>query len=243
MMDCNMAGKEAELLYEMHATATAHKCAFVNFARGCNDTYYSDCVSSCNNCFGCTGLNHKEYCILNKQYTKEQYEELLPKIVDHMKSTGEWGQGFPPSIMPFGYNETVAQDLYPLEKEVALKLGFKWCDYESPVPEAEKIISANQLPVSILEIPNDILNWAIKCEVTNKPFKIIPQELEFYRKMKLSIPHVHPDERHKRRMAMRNPHKLWGRKCDKCSADIKTSFAPDRPEVVYCEKCYLDEVY
>ena len=34
-----------------------------------------------------------------------------------------------------------------------------------------------------------------------------------------------------------------GRKCDKCSKDMKTTYAPKRPEIVYCEECYLNEVY
>ena len=34
--------------------------------------------------FGCIGLRNKQYCVLNKQYTKEEYEELVPKIIKHM---------------------------------------------------------------------------------------------------------------------------------------------------------------
>lgn len=243
MMDCTMTGKESELVYEMHATITAHTCAFVNFCRIAGNVYYSDCISSCNNCFGCTGLSHKEYCILNKQYTKKEYEILLPKIIYHMKKTDEWGRGMPPSIMPFGYNETLAHDFYPLTRAEALKLGFKWCDYEASAPESIKTIPAGKLPSCIDDVPDDILNWAIKCEATDKLFKIIPQELGFYRRMKLPIPHHHPDERHKRRMALRLPHKLWDRKCGKCGSVIKTSFAPNRKEIVFCEQCYLGEVY
>jgi hypothetical protein len=51
---------------------------------------------------------------LNKQYTKEEYEKLLPKIIAHMKKTGEWGEFFPISISPFNYEETPAMDYYPL---------------------------------------------------------------------------------------------------------------------------------
>ena len=29
----------------------------------------------------------------------------------------EWGEFFPSSISPFGYNETVAQDYYPMTRE------------------------------------------------------------------------------------------------------------------------------
>jgi hypothetical protein len=51
------------------------------------------------------------------------------------------------------------------------------------------------------------LNWAIKCEVSEKPFRIIKQELEFYRKHNLPIPKKHPDIRHLERMKLRNPRK------------------------------------
>jgi hypothetical protein len=54
------------------------------------------------------------------------------------------------------------------------------------------------------------------CEVSGKPFRIIKQELEFYRKHNLPIPHRHPDVRHTDRMKLRNPRKLRDRKCNKC---------------------------
>jgi CxxC-x17-CxxC domain-containing protein len=99
------------------------------------------------------------------------------------------------------------------------------------------------LPYNISQIPDDILNRAVECEVTNKPFKIIKQELEFYRKHNLPIPRRHPDQRHLDRIALRNPRKLYTRICDKCGKDIKTTYAPDRSEIVYCEECYNKEVY
>jgi hypothetical protein len=44
-------------------------------------------------------------------------------------------------------------------------------------------------------------------------------------------------------MALRNPRKLFDRKCDKCWVKIKTTYSPDRKEIVYCESCYNKEVY
>lgn len=243
MVDCTMAGKEAELIYQMHATVASHRCAFGSFIRSCSDIFYCDSVMECEHCFGCTGLRHKKYCILNKQYSKENYFKLKAKIIEHMKKSGEWGQFFPPDLSPFGYNETMAQIFFPLSKEKALKKGFKWSDYEAPVLKVEKIVTASKLPEHIKDVPDDVLNWAIECEVTQKPFKIIPQELAFYRKMNLSLPHRHPDQRRKDRMDLRNPRKLWDRECNKCQKAIKTSYSPDRPEIVYCEHCYLKEVY
>lgn len=142
--------------------------------------------------------------ILNKQYTKQEYDALIPRIIEHMSATGEWGEFFPASISPFGYGETVAQEHYPLTREEALSKGFNWSDYEAPFPKVEKIIPAERLPNSIKEIPDAILNWAIECEVTKKPFRIIKQELDFYRKLNLPIPRRHPDQRHIDRMRQRN---------------------------------------
>jgi CxxC-x17-CxxC domain-containing protein len=120
---------------------------------------------------------------------------------------------------------------------------FNWSTYETPFPKVEKIIPANKLPENISEIPDDILSWAIECEITKKPFRIITQELEFYRKYNLPIPRRHPDQRHLDRMKLRSPRKLFERKCDKCGKNMQTTYAPERPEIVYCEDCYEKEIY
>ena len=31
--------------------------------------------------------------------------------------------------------------------------------------------------------------------------------------------------------------------CQNCKKEFETSYAPDRPEIVYCESCYNKEVY
>ena len=204
--------------------------------------YNFECVDS-SNLFGCVWLRNKSYCILNKQYTKEQYEDLVPKIIEKMKKDWEWWEFFPSSMSPFGYNETVANEYFSLTKQEVQEKWFKWSDYEAPFPKVEKIIPASKLPEDITEIPDDILNWAIECEVTKKPFRIIKPELEFYRKHKLPIPKRHPDQRHLDRMSLRNPRKLYERNCDKCSVEIQTTYAPDKSETVYCESCYDNFTY
>ncbi len=200
-------------------------------------------VKKSKNCFLCVNLEHKQYCILNKQYSKEEYEELVPKILSHMQSARQWGEFFPSNISPFWYNETVANEYFPLSQKSAIKSWFNWSNYESPLPKVEKIIPASSLPEDIKDIPDDILNRAIECEITKKTFKIIKQELEFYRKHNLPIPKKHPDRRHKERMEQRNPRKLFDRKCDKCWIDIKTAYSPERKEIIYCQNCYDKEVY
>ena len=189
--------------------------------------------------FRSASLTHKDYCILNKQYTKEEYEKLVPKIIEHMQKTGEWGEYFPTNISPFCYNETIANEYFPLTKEQAIELGGQWYKEKQ---EATYFGEDYRIPEDIREVHDDICQKVLRCEVTGRHYKIIPQELKFYRKMKLPIPRRCPDQRHMERLKLHNPYKLWARKCAKCAADIQTSYSPDRPEIVYCEQCYNAEV-
>ncbi len=249
--------------YECSSNYEPFNSCFCFNTASINDCFYCETSANLNHCFGCVGLNSKSYCIFNKQYTREEYEALVPRIIEHMMvhhptspSGGEslplvggdgggieWGEFYSPILSPYGYNEAEVQEYFPLTKEEATKGGiFNWSDYEAPFPKVEKIIPAKLLPENIADIPDDILNWAIECEVTKKPFRIIRQELEFYRKHNLPIPRRHPDQRHLDRMALRNPRKLFARKCDKCGKDLITTYSPDRPETVYCGDCYNREV-
>jgi hypothetical protein len=232
-----------ELTYEINGATHSNNVIGSNVTQYSNDILYCDNSFNSNSCFGSISLNHNKYLILNKQYSKEEYEKILSRIIEHMKKTGEWGEFFSITLSPFCYNETIAQQYYPLTKDQALKTGLKWTDEESEKLQVEKIIPANKLPDKISDIPDDILNWAIECAVTKKPFRIIPQELKFYRQHSLPIPRLHYDQRYKERVALRNPRKLYDRKCAKCAAAIRTTYSPDRPETVYCENCYLKNIY
>ncbi len=124
-----------------------------------------------------------------------------------------------------------------------MKKWFNWSDYEAPKPNAKKTVPASEINNNINNISDEILNWAIECEITKKPFRIIKPELEFYRKHNLPIPKRHPDQRHLDRMKLRNTTKLFDRNCDKCWISIKTTYSPEREEIVYCESCYDKEIY
>ena len=241
---CHSAGwPRCERLYSCSVSRGCLDMAFCRYMWSCNDMRYCDSCQTCKHCFGCIGLRHKDYCILNKQYTKEEYEDLRTKIIEHMKSTGEWGSFWPYEHLPFAYNESAAQDYYPLDRSEALARGFRWRDVEDEKPDVKKVVPASQLPDQLSEVPDEILDWAIVCEATDKPFRIIKQELNFYRRMQLSLPRIHPMERHRRRITLRNPYELWKRTCTKCNQDTQSTYAPERPETVYCEECYVKEVY
>lgn len=227
-MDCIHNGAGLELGYETLASC-GYNLLFFRDGGGIfsnNSMYCNECYGV-NDCFGCVGLHSKEqYCILNKKYSESEYKILVKKIIEHMRKTGEWGEFFPEQNSPFCYNETTAHDFYPMTKEDALKKGYKWFD---EVDDADLAKRSGE----------DI----VTCEVTGKQFRVIPQEVAFLKRHNLPVPSKCPDVRHKERMVLRNPRKLWDRKCAKCSREIKTAYAPDRPEIVYCEECYLKEVY
>ncbi|RIL06768.1 MAG: hypothetical protein DCC75_10605 [Proteobacteria bacterium] len=205
---------------------------------GCSDIAYSIfCTRNCKYLLGCIGLQKKEYCILNKQYSAQEYNLLRDKIAAHMQETGEWGQFFPPSISPFAYNESLASLHFPLSKQEAQKRGWQWSDYEPPL-NVSKSVAAADLPDSIDEADDSILQQAIICEATSRPFRIVSQELNFYKKHRLPLPRRHPDQRHLDRLSRRNTFRVWQTLCSRCKALIVSSYEPDGPETVLCEECF-----
>jgi len=241
-MTC-MGYDKSEVCYETIGCSGIFNCISCDSCWHNNDLFYCNLCFSAKNCFGCISLQHKENCILNRQYTKEQYISLKEKIIEHMKKTREWGEFFPSEISPYAYNETIANEYYPMSEKEILAKGWGWKDMEDKLPEVKKVIPASRLPEKIDDIPGDILNWAIKCEKTGRPYKIQKKELQFYRKLKLPVPHFHPDVRFEMRMERRRPRRLWERNCDNCNKKIHSSLSPERPEKVFCEVCYLKEVY
>ncbi|MFA6529095.1 MAG: hypothetical protein WCT46_06185, partial [Candidatus Gracilibacteria bacterium] len=242
-MDWDFYGDGAEMCYEISSSAgNVNYCSFcLNCWDGNSNLFYCDLSTGSKNCFGCIGLRSSSYCILNKQYTQEEYEKLLPEIIKHMESTGEWGEFFPSTLSPFGYNETLAQDYLPLTQEEVAARGLKWKNKNEKVGyQGPKV----ELPDSILEADEKMIcSQILTCEVSEANFKIIPQEFNFYKKFSIPLPRRKPYQRYLDRMAMRNPRCEFVRPCAKCGHEMKTSYASERPEIVYCEGCYLGDVY
>lgn len=239
----------AQLSYEVQGTEYANR---VVVARSCfstiTDSYYCDMCIGVQDCFGCFGLKHKQYCILNKQYSKEEYFILKEKIIEHMRNTKEWGEYFPSKFSPFAYNESMAQDYFPLTKSEAIKRGYSW--YDRPPRDYHVTITTDNLPETL---DDDIVNEVIECSSKNDEnyplcttaLKITPLELTLYKMLKLPLPDKCFHCRRQDRFKLRNPRKLYHRICMKegCTNEFETSYSPDRPEIVYCEKCYQQEVY
>lgn len=127
-INCSLLGHGCEKCYDMQSVIGSFNCTHSYFVADSHDVEYSDFCTNSSCIFGCIGLRHKKYCIFNKQYSKEDYEKLRIRIIEHMKETGEYGQFLSPELSCFDYNETTAYYYYPLTKNQALKEGFKWKD-------------------------------------------------------------------------------------------------------------------
>jgi hypothetical protein len=213
--------------YEIIGIGPINHVYFSTYSKHSESCLYCADVNHAAHCFGCIGIQHKQYCILNKQYSKVEYDELVPRIIAHMCTTGEYGEFFPMSVSTFPYNDTIAQELFPMTKDQASMQGLQWKE------SSEQSLSSSD-PVG---------EDCAYCATTGRPFRITKQERMLYDQMDLPLPILHPSERHRCRIARCNPMHVWDRHCAKCQKPIATSYSPERPEVVYCEECYLAEVY
>lgn len=247
--DATSCGLNCELLHEV-MTGSMNiqniRCSSV-IRNNCTNMSYCFGLNSCNDLFGCVGLNKKKFYILNKQYPEEEYKELVPKIIAHMNDMPyidkrglvyKYGEFFPAELSLFPYNDSVAQEYFPLSAEEANRNGYYWREPERRnYTIGGDVLACAHGSTSSPQVPA----CTDRC---TQAFKIIPQEKAFYEMMNLPTPSLCPNCRHARRLKQKNPMKLWHRKCMKagCQNEFETTYSPERPEIVYCESCYQQAV-
>ncbi len=257
-MDATFGGDRSEIFYETNGGMQSQRCFMGRACYASKDLEYYDRVFNCSNLFGCVHLKNKKYCILNKQYTKEEYFELREKIIQHMNDMPyidkkgrvyKYGEFFPSELSLWGYNESWAHKYFPLNKEEVLEQGYNWQD--SLKRNNKYTIKAKNLPDNIKDVTDSILNEIIECDHNEidcnqqctEVFKILPDELQFYRQMKITLPRLCPICRHYERLKFVPPSKLSNRKCMKegCQNEFETTINKDRKEIIYCKECYQSE--
>lgn len=266
------SGMSTELTYEATAT-TGHSsnCHFcIRVYDGSRDCEYSWFLQNCSNCFSCIGLKDKEYCIFNVQYNKEEYFTLLEQIKSRMVADQEYGEFFPLYMSPFPYNDTVAHEYFPKNENWANEKGMKWGSLEEKNYTITKTFDI--LPDDIKEIDDSILQEVISCKHNGdcahgctKAFRIVADELAFYRRRNLPIPRECPNCRYYRRLAYRNPTTLRETVCmcageelsndiykntvvhehgtSLCGKTLNTTIPDSNGLLIYCEECYKKEVF
>lgn len=237
----------------------------------CKNIEYGINLVNCSDCFGCVGLRKKQYCILNKQYTKEEYFEKVEEIKKHMNSMPfidkqgsvyKYGEFFPIEFSPFGYNNTFVNQYFNLTKEEAIQKGYPWIEIEKGQYFITKKTSELLEDINITD--ESILKETIECENCKSPYRILEKEFLFYKKESIPIPRRCNECRFKRRISDRLKLQLYKRKCmcngvsditeiyqntikhthgdTPCGEEFKTGYSDESNEIVYCEKCYQQEV-
>src|SRR3990167_8812203 len=256
-MDFFEWGNKAEQIYESeNCGLDIARLYFCNQCwMGAHDLYYCNTCPGAHDCFGCVGLKKGEYSILNKQYTKGEYKKLKDEIIEQMAKIPyidnrglayRFGENFPATFSDFGYNETIANYYHPLSKVEAKEHGYKWAERKKTNYKITK--KATELPETIGEVDDSILSEVIECAEKDKPnsvgaFRIIQNELNFYRRMGLPLPRACYDIRHIRRMDKRPPLKIIERNCSQCNTEVETVYTEEYAPIIYCESCNQKEVY
>ena len=243
-MDFLYSGGHSSLIYG--ATNVGSQSSNIKFSISCKFCTNSEFIFNSKNldhCFMCFGLQNKSYCVLNKQYSKEEYFTVVDTIKCDMWEKGEYGDGLPMKFSAQAYNFSIASISFPLtDAEISKLGGYVAKDPESNAGEI-KTLSENEIPPTIDEVKDDVINYGILCEVTGKPFRIIPSELAFYRKMKLPIPSVHPVVRMNDKAALVKIGRKYETVCANCGKFMYSVFDPKDNFIFYCEDCFKQEVY
>lgn len=233
---------KGEQLYEVSGVATgSSRVKFSYQSRGCFD---SEFLANCRNvsyCFGCVGLENKKYCILNVQYTEEEYFKKVDEIKTAMLERGEYGEFFPLPETPYAYNGTFANIVFPLTKEEAESKEVFW--YEEPAQQlgSLSLLEIDDLPKKTSEIGDDILTKAIR-GTTGRAFRLIKPELDMYHARNWSLPEKHPEARMVERFKYLNNFRLTKAQCVSCHKETDSMYSPEAGFIIYCEECFTAKV-
>lgn len=171
-----------------------------------SNLYYCMYCYSCSFCLWCVGLQNKSYCILNKQYSKEEWYIKVDEIFSQMEKDRQLWSFFPASINPFYFNDTAAYLIDPsFTKEEVTAAWYLRRDEPIKVDipaDADIVQSSNLDQFESFDkewnriISADILKKVIQDESWNY-YRIIPMEYKFLMKHGLPLPRQHWLERMK----------------------------------------------
>lgn len=88
----------------------------------------------------------------------------------------------------------------------------------------------------------DMLKLTCQEQTCGKEFVVTSAEQKFYQLKTLPNPDHCPACRHRQRMALRSERQLYKRPCDKCKQSMLSTYPPDAPYTVYCQKCFWENI-
>lgn len=241
-MDVGYSGEAEKIYYSQNCSTKSSNLKFSFSVKESMDCEYLMSSKNCTNCFGCAGLQNASYCILNKKYPSDEYWKTLDEIKSAMLVNGDYGEFFPMSFAPCAYNSSLANILYPMTEKDAKLEGLYWQPDTDIDLKDLKSISANDLPDNVDNVTEEIYKTAIIGNVSKKPFKIIPREVEFYKRNRLPLPTDTPYQRIIDRFKFLNNFKVYEENCFSCDKKIKSLYRKSDGYKPFCEQCYQREV-
>lgn len=90
--DMTYSSKDSQLSYEIVDSFKLFNCSFAVLSNNSHDSSYIYNCSNVKNCIGCVSLSNKQYCILNRQFSKEEYEKISKQLIEELKTNNlAWG--------------------------------------------------------------------------------------------------------------------------------------------------------
>ena len=241
--DCSISNTSEKLCGDSVVGTNCFNVKFSSFGRELRDCEYVMNCKNCQYCFGCIGLVNAKFYIFNKKYKEEKYWELVDDIKVKMLKDSEYGEFFPLSISPFPYNASLSNIVYNLSKEKVLELGGWWYDDKINISEDMELIKIQDIEQDIKNVSDEILDKSIISDGNGKPFRIVKEELNFYKRKNIAIPSLTPYERIIDRFRFVNNFKIFNDKCFKCEIEVISDYATKNGFKPYCEECYKKEIY
>lgn len=241
-MDLTFSGASDHLYGTTNIGSHSSWVKFSVSSKYCTNSEFIFNSKNLDNCFMCFGLQNKSHCILNKQYEPLLYFRIVDEIKTKLLKEGNYGDGLGLEYSAQAYNVSLGEIAYSLTKEEVEELGgYVAGEGETNVGDIPTI-SISDVGERITEVDDALLAKAIRCEVTGRPFRIVPTELAFYRKMQLPIPTTHPQVRMVEHLHMAPTGKKYSALCAHCGKAIYSLFDPKENYLLYCESCYQEEV-
>src|SRR3989338_2442006 len=246
-------GDNFSLSYE--SVISGNHTSGIRFCQGAgmgiqNAEYSHHSLLKGSNHFGCVSVKGGDHILFNKRYSEKEFAELREKIVKHMNNAPyvdkkgrvyRYGEFFPPELSVFGYNETIAQNAFPLTKKEAEEQGYQW--HGENRREYQTTKKAIDLPDHTKEAPDSVLNEILECSKCGRGYKIIHMELKFLREMNLPLPRECPICRINEKFSFHiKSLRILKRVCSKCATIFETSYSEDETPYILCKDCYQKEV-
>jgi hypothetical protein len=196
---CHAIVDGSELVYGNVSTTEAYNCHNVIGCWTSKDSFYGEFLQGCRHCVGCISQRYKKYCVLNKQYSPEEYEKILSHIKEEL---GEYfGSPFPLELAPFTFLESAYLDYHDISREELDEIGWEYG--EIAAANTAGAHSVTEIPDQLSDFDSDDLQKVFLDESSNRPFKITPQELKLLQKIGAPIPRKHYEQRFQERVKYR----------------------------------------